>query len=422
MIRPALLPPRLTSVEVPRFLSPSRFLNLLGCKLSVLAEREAHVRLPLSPEAVFGLILHHLRREWAEGRYGPESSVSEALSDSLDSMARQAEKQLQMREETARLVPLRETLGWWAWARGAQRLQRWVSRAPPRRLHKRARSLPKILDSPEIGPEHAEKDLQTGQEAWIVSPRWRLRGRADQVVETRGGHYEIVDFKSGRLHDDEGNLVPESTMQVRLYALAAEESTNSPIRLFLEGSERHQVLWGRHERQETISLLREVLSDLPQGVRVSAPGIAMPGRQCAVCRVRPQCQRYIDEAPKLWKDLEIAGHLPLDTWGRIVSIQRRGTVQDVELKDPNGDLVIVRGLDTARRVDSLQLGDSIYFFGLESMEDRRSYGSVTRPRNFHEFPPDSGKRLRRAQSLLVFEGVEGSGDSTAQFEELSWTE
>ena len=241
----------------------------------------------------------------------------------------------------------------------------------------------------------------------------------DQVVEVTGGEYEIVDFKSGRLHDNEGSLLPEATMQVRLYALAAEESTISPIRLFLEGGERHQVLWGRHERQETISLLQGVLSDLPQGVRASAPGLAMPGRQCAVCRVRPQCQRYIDEAPELWQDLEIAGHLPLDTWGRIVSVRQRGTLQDIELKDPNGDLVIVRGLDTARRVASLRPGDSIYLFGLERTEDRRLHGSVTRPRNFHELPPDSGQRLRRAQSLLVFGGVEGVAESATQAEELN---
>ena len=415
MNRPVPLPARLSSVEVPRFLSPSRFSDLLGCKLSVLAEREAHVQLPPSPQAVFGLILHHLRREWVEGRYGPESSVS----DSLETMARQADTQLQMREETARLVPLREALGWWAWARGAQRLQQWTSRTLPRRLRSRARSLPKILDSPERGPERTEKDLQTGQEAWIVSPRWRLRGRADQVVKVTGGQYEIVDFKSGRLQDDKGSLLPESTMQVRLYALAAEESTNLPIRLFLEGGERHQVLWSRHERQETISLLQGVLSDLPQGVRVSAPELAMPGRQCAVCRVRPQCQRYIDEAPELWRDLEIAGHLPLDTWGRIVSIRQHRTAQDIELKDPNGDLVIIRGLDTSRRVASLRPGDSIYLFGLERTEDRRSHGSVTRPRNFHEFPPDSGQRLRRARSLLVFEGVEGAAENTSQAEELN---
>ena len=415
MSKPAPLPAQLSSVEVPRFLSPSRFRDLLGCKLSVLAERQARVRLPPTPQAVFGLILHHLRREWVEGRYGPESSVS----DSLETMARQADTQLQLREETARLVPLREALGWWAWARGAQRLQQWVSRTPPRRLRDRAGSLPKILDSPERGPERTERDLQTGQEAWIVSPRWRLRGRADQVAEVTGGQFEIVDFKSGRLHDDEGSLLPESTLQVRLYALAAEESTNSPIRLFLEGSERHQVLWGRHERQETISLLQEVLSELPQGVRTSAPGLAMPGHQCAVCRVRPQCQRYIDEAPELWQDLEIAGHLPLDTWGRIVSIRQRGTVQDIELKDPNGDLVIVRGLDTARRVDSLRLDDLIYLFGLERTEDRRSHGSVTRPRNFHEFPPDNGQRLRRARSLLVFGDVEEAADSATQAEELN---
>ena len=411
----APLPARISSVEVPRFLSPSRFRDLLGCKLSVLAEREARVQLPPRPQVIFGLILHHLRREWAEGRSGPESSVS----NSLETMVRQADTQLQLREETARLAPLREALGWWAWARGVQRLQQWISHTPPRRVHDQERSLPKILDSPERGPEHTEKELQTGQEAWIVSPRWRLRGRADQIVEVMGGKYEIVDFKSGRLHDDDGNLLPEATIQVRLYALAAEESTNSPIRLFLEGGERYQVLWDRHERQETILLLQEVLSDLPQGVRASAPGLATPGRQCTVCRVRPQCQRYINEAPELWQDLEIAGHLPLDTWGKIVSIRQHGTLQDIGLKDPNGDLVIVRGLDTAREIASLRTGDSIYLFGLERTEDRRSHGSVTRPRNFHEFPPDSGQRLRRARSLLVFGSVERAAESATQAKELN---
>ena len=114
---PAPLPTRLSSVEVPRFLSPSRFRDLLGCKLSVLAEPGGSRPVAPSPQAVFGLILHHLRREWVEGRYRPEPSVSEAVSKSLKTMARQADTQLQLREETARLVPLREALGWWAWAK-----------------------------------------------------------------------------------------------------------------------------------------------------------------------------------------------------------------------------------------------------------------------------------------------------------------
>ena len=278
----------------------------------------------------------------------------------------------------------------------------------------RTRELPHILDLPEREAEPDENSLQTGQEARIVSLRWRLHGRADQVVEAPGGPLEIVDFKSGRLYDDEGNLLPESTTQVRLYALAAQESTDSPIRLFLEGSERLEVLWDQREREDTISFLQPVLSDLPQGIEASAPGLASPGRQCALCRIRPQCKRYVDAAPILWRDLDIAGHLPLDTWGRIVSIRRNGEVQDVEIRDPNGDLMVVRGLDISRWGDLLQLDGRIHLFGLESTEDRRSHGSVNRPRNFHELPPDGGQRLRRARSLLVFGGTEESSSNVTQ--------
>ena len=83
----APLPAPLPTVEVPRFLSPSRFDDLLSCKLSVLAEREAQVQLPPSPQAIFGSILHHLRHEWAEGRYEPGSSVSESVTKTLEIIA-----------------------------------------------------------------------------------------------------------------------------------------------------------------------------------------------------------------------------------------------------------------------------------------------------------------------------------------------
>ena len=185
------------------------------------------------------------------------------------------------------------------------------------------------------------------------------------------------------------------------------------------GQDGLEVPWGQREREDTISFLEPILSDLPEGVDANASRLASPGRRCALCRIRPECRRYIDVAPTLWRDPDIAGHLPLDTLGSIVSLRRTGTVQDIEIRDPNGDLMVVRGLDISRWGDLLQVDGPIHLFGLESTEDRRSHGSLKRPRNFHEFPPDSGQRLRRARSLLIFGGIEGAAASATQAEELN---
>ena len=407
-----LLPAPLSNVTVPTFFSPSRFPDLLGCKLAVIGEKEAHVRMPPSAEAVLGSILHHLRREWAEGLYAQGASASEAVSNSLETMAEQADMQLGRVGGTAHGAPLREALGWRAWAQGARRLKRWISGAQPGRRLGHPRALPNIVDLPARSVERTEPELQTGQEAWIVSPQWRLAGRADQVVTAPDGHFEIVDFKSGQLFDSEGELLAELATQVRLYALAAEESTHQPIRLFLEGSERREVPWDHRERADVSARLQEILSDLPQGMHGNAYELASPGPQCARCRVRPQCQRYLDSAPTLWRDPRIAGFLPLDTWGRVVTIGQSGAAQTIELRDPNNDLIVVRGLDTDGWANPLQPDDSIYLFGLERTENRRSHGLVSRPRNFHERPPDGGRRLRRAEAPLVFIGREDRGNMT----------
>ena len=407
-----LLPAPLSNVTVPMFFSPSRFPDLLGCKLAVIGEKEASVRMPPSAEAVFGSILHHLRREWAEGLYAQGASASEAVTNSLETMAEQADMQLGRVGGTAHGAPLREALGWRAWAQGARRLKRWISGSQPDRRLGHPRALPNIVDLPARSVERTEPELQTGQEAWIVSPQWRLAGRADQVMRAPDGHFEIVDFKSGQLFDGEGELLAELATQVRLYALAAEESTHQPIRLFLEGSERREVPWDQRERADVSARLQEILSELPQGMDGNASELASPGPQCVRCRVRPQCQSYLDLAPTLWRDPRIAGFLPLDTWGRVVTIGQSGAAQTIELRDPNNDLIVVRGLDTDGWTNPLQPDDSIYLFGLERTENRRSHGLVSRPRNFHERPPDGGRRLRRAEAPLVFIGRENRSNMT----------
>ncbi|WP_083682224.1 PD-(D/E)XK nuclease family protein [Archangium sp. Cb G35] len=404
MTGPHPLPSPIERVEVPAFFSPSRFGALGRCKLSVLGERSASMLLPPTVHALVGTIVHHVRRELSEGHWGAELNREGACAILLAEATQQAELQLSGTASTAALVPLREAMGSRNWELRELRLRRWVARLALQGKSKPARPLRDLLGVPTgQGPDSTR--LETGDEAWLVAPSMRLRGKADRIEQTAPGTLDIVDFKSGRLHDEEGQLLPDATLQVRLYALAAEEAGSVSVRLFLEGDARYPVPWGDTEREETRALLKAISEDLPAGKALGAKSLAEPGPHCRGCRLRPSCGRYLQWGPTVWPHPQPTGQEPpLDVWGSLERVVPGSRGDTVELRNADGHLVIVDGVSPSRGLGGLAAGEPVYFFDLERTEDKRAHGRVVHPRNFHEHPPDGGKRLRRARSLQVFLG------------------
>lgn len=402
MTRPPPLPSPLKRVEVPGFFSPSRFCALLRCKLSVLGERSASLLLPPTPQSLVGTLIHHVRRELNEGNWGAALHVEDAASLLLAEVTRQAEAQLAREASTTTLVPLREAVGLRAWELREARLRRWASRMALQGKGESARTLGNLLEDPSSHQPNSAR-LEMGDEVWLVAPMLRLRGRADRIEQTTAGTLDIIDFKSGRLHDEEGQLLPDATLQVRLYALAAKEAGAVSVRLFLEGDERYPVPWDGAAQDATRALLEAVSESFPTGRTFGAWERAEPGPHCRGCRLRPSCERYLQWAPSAWPHPMRPGEeLPLDVWGELSHVAPGSGGDKVELRDPNGKLVIVDGLSPSRGLDAVALGETVYFFDLERTEDRRAHGRVVHPRNFHEHPPDGGKRLRQARGLQIF--------------------
>jgi len=96
--------------------------------------------------------------------------------------------------------------------------------------------------------------------------------------------------------------------------------------------------------------------------------------------------------------------LPLDVWGTLESVSRNGVGDEVRLRGPTGNLVIVSGLASDRGLASVAKETRLFFFDLERAEDRRPAGRLIHPVNFHEQPGDGGALSRRAWSLQVFRG------------------
>ncbi|MDI1480406.1 PD-(D/E)XK nuclease family protein [Polyangium sp. y55x31] len=405
MTLPPRLPPPLERVVIPSFFSPSRFGALLRCKLSVLGESNAAALLPPVPLAILGTIVHHVRRELSEGRWDEKLEREAAVDLLLHEATQQVDAQLLRDVRTRAFAPLRQAIGRREWDIRASRLQRWASRMTLHGMGRPSLRLGGLLERPADGGADEPGRVETGDEAWLVAPSLRLRGRSDRIEETTPGTLDIVDFKSGKLQDDDGQLLPDATLQVRLYAIVVEEIGSKAVRLFLEGDERHRVPWNDTARRETRVLLETVTAALPRAQSLPAQGLAEPGRQCRECRLRPSCPRYSEWAPTAWTRPQPPGdEPPLDVWGSVESVTDGPNGHRVELRDASGRLAIVDGLSESRGMAAVTPSETVHFFDLQRTEDRKAHGRVTHPLNFHEHPPDGGRRLTRARGLQVFRG------------------
>jgi DNA helicase-2/ATP-dependent DNA helicase PcrA len=109
----------------------------------------------------------------------------------------------------------------------------------------------------------------------------RLRGRIDAVFEPEPGHWEIVDFKSGRPRTE-----PSGHVQLEAYAVAAETGALGPP------PERMTVTFaflggGLNERSETVdapwlSSARDRLAGLAKGITAGSYE-PRPGDGCSGC-------------------------------------------------------------------------------------------------------------------------------------------
>jgi DNA helicase-2/ATP-dependent DNA helicase PcrA len=128
----------------------------------------------------------------------------------------------------------------------------------------------------------------------------RVRGRIDAVYEPEPGVWEIVDYKSGRRHDD-----PATAVQLQAYAVAAVEgaiATDRPEHLTVSFA-----YFGGGELEETIEVVddtwldnaRERLEDLT--TRAAAGDfVPTPSTACASCDFLTFCtegQRFIAGSP-----------------------------------------------------------------------------------------------------------------------------
>ena len=365
-----VLPPPLEKISVPTYLTPSGMWHVRKCGLSVMHRMSEEERLPPTPLAVLGSVLHEAGAVFGE-------SVSDTdFASIFAARLSERENDLAARLDTSFMVPLREAVGRLEWNKRVSSFSKRSSSSL-----RRAR-VP--LRGTSIG--NSTGALPTGFEVRLSAPGLCLSGTVDKIQRSRSG-YLLTEYKTGKIADKDGYPLQRHIKQLHLYALMVEDlSPNVRVELRLVGDTSFDLVWGETERRATRELLRDTIAGLPLGTVEPARRFANPGEWCASCRIRHRCSRYLDIAAAWWNKTSVTNPVaPFDSWG---TVERTGTDGDgrrrLVILDAAGRKVDVARLRTRSVLDQLDKGDRVYLFGLQPTEALPHHGSFRHPRNFHD--------------------------------------
>ena len=347
------------------------------------------------------MVLHHVRHEVLEGRWGGAGNPRGAALKIFAKTVEDLEAALERDHVTAGLVPLRVSVGRRHWKSSKMSLARWAANVSATGTTEPPHALTLGRSLALSAPGKATR-VVTGSEQALANVELRLAGRPDWFAHVGDGRIEVVDFKSARVTDSDGQLLDHHVVQLQLYTLMLEAAFPGVwVTPFVEHVARIEVPWGDRERIRLRKRLRDVASALPAGAYFEAGDLARPGVHCGTCRLRPRCPAYLTAAPGWWSDRpESPRPLPLDVWGYVQRVQIDQQSVAVRLLDASGRHVHVYGVHRSQGAAGLRRGDAAWFFDLEASEDLQQHGALIQPRNFHERAP--GPRWRSARKMRLF--------------------
>ena len=401
------LPAPVTTVAIPEMLSPSTLALAAECPLRAVlsAAPGHHPRLPIHPAAKRGALFHTLLERAAKGAINRTNGERPAVEHELRRLLDVAEASLQADPSTAHFARLDMTLSAVEWHNVTRDVlasaQELLAAAPEYEAGRERGAALRFSELPEFG---------RFAEVRIDAPALRLSGRMDVVERQTLGTITIRDYKTGKVRERDGSVLPRIALQLRLYALAIK-SIAPTVRVDLFAMEGTPVPIAATDDviAETRDWLQNILHLLPPGATIDTRSLANPGPQCAFCAFRHVCPRYLDEAPGLWLTGVEAAPMPYDSWGEITEAKFEGDFSMVDIVDAAGRKVKITRL-SARHGNSTDFvrGQRLYLFGLVTHRTNIIGGRYFHPRNFFELPVDVTQR--RAWSLAVFTQNELDGN------------
>jgi RecB family exonuclease len=387
-----VLPAPLAELNVPARFPVSLLGGWGGCiaKIALNAQSpEVKARfLPRGVAQIRGTLGHRVLERWVKAE--DEKSPGELFEEEYQSLVDRL-KADPAREQYADIAAVYGKAEW-------NIFRHWVLQCCDRAGQLRARGSRRAASG-----GHSVETIRVGAEVPISSDELRLRGKADLIRYIGDGRYEVRDYKTGAVLNDDGEVKEEIALQLQAYGLMLlERRPNATIQLVVDNGSELAVAFDSEARATARARIEKAVSVLPTEGTMRAADLERPGPDCWGCDARNMCQSYIDAAPKWWRGYpKELSRIPADTWGKVISIGADG--QEVRLVDDAERRICVSRLDTRHGLDQCLVGEVIYFFDLEGSGTARDFrGNRFHPRTFHELPRDQGER--RAWALQCYEG------------------
>lgn len=379
------LPPTVTHVRPPQWLSGSRVALALACPLSAaLSAEDRSLALPTHPRALYGTVLHQLLEDAVRGRIDDSEGFPRGARKCLASL---------VGELPDCSPPPQLVFGLLRWdEKVADAIADAGALAQPYRSPTPAPGEGAAVPETEHVNEFALHTAGRWSEARLESAALRIRGRAD-LVERDGHTVVVTDLKTGHATGPGGAVDPAVVLQLRAYGLiVAERLPDADVRLRVASGASTDVSFGHAERLATARALAGLADALDPAHVVEASTLAAPSAACVRCSHRHRCPAYRDAAPAWWTALPDHA-VPVDVWGTVTAMSSGA----VTLDDVAGRRVQIKRLRPSFAWAAV--GERVYAFGLDEPPGRWRAGRTEAPRTFQDGDADSA---RQAWALAVY--------------------
>jgi len=396
------LPPVLDEFVVPSHFSVTQLAFAGDCLLRAAAPASVFQEFQVSPEAELGVVLHALLEMASRGLIRRRHNDRRDLDDALEILLSDAKDRLAAAPQTRCFADLRQAFSTREWERRRGAALRCAGRIRESTPEHTSRTTTAGGSSPLFSA--VRKSGLRASEVPIRSDVWRIRGRIDLLETDINRTVQIVDYKSGHVTDENGDVRESIAIQLRMYGLAVLDLwPDSDICLqIVSGNIAYPVSFDQKDRESTIDWFRARASLLPSGATIKALPLAKLGAQCSGCRIRPVCPEYRASIRFLWCQTQLPFPLPLDTAGKLLEVTgSAGCPSTLKVEDLGGRIVKVHRLSLAtglfeRKPD----GFLVWLFNLGSSEATFRNSVWRHPLNFHELPTSPAER--RAWTCMVF--------------------
>lgn len=237
-----------------------------------------------------------------------------------------------------------------------------------------------------------------GSERWFELAKFELAGKIDLSYLDDEGVIHVIDFKSGKVIDDEGLPKEEYLLQIGLYGLMVEDST-SHSNLLLELIGPH-ISWSgcldESLRDRVVDLITYAKNKLPLNKEIDASEASITGDHCLSCRSRFACGKYVNALKERAYGEENAICAPCDVICVVKKTSARGDLIDLIVSPMGGITCSIMGLPRTLYPEFKE-GDLIagYFLGILDIENRCNF-----PANFYVFR-DEAPRMSSFESMVA---------------------